>query len=267
MHADFSLPHLWQGEGNGTLLQCSCLENSMDRGAWWAVVHGVARSPTWLSDFTFTFHFHALEKEMATPSSVLAWRIPGTGEPGGLPSLGSHRVGHDWSNLAAAPLTACQTTLKLTTLQWCPIAVEVTLNATPPAAAFQQSPGKLLPFPQSNRVLSCGFCVYSWFYLERLPNYPLPKPIFLIISISSPVSALITGSQLLMMLPSTGHLAMSGDIWSRHTWADSTTGRTWVEAKDATKYPTVPPTSKTRAAKNCVFSRSVVSDIFQPHGL
>ena len=74
----------------------------MDGGAWWAAVHGVAKSRTWLSDFAFTFHFHALEKEMATHSSVLAWRIPGTGEPGGLPSMGSHRVGHDWSDLAAA---------------------------------------------------------------------------------------------------------------------------------------------------------------------
>ena len=73
----------------------------MDRGAWWAAVHGVARIRIWLSDFSFTFPFHALEKEMATHSSVLAWRIPGTGEPGGLSSLGSHRVGHDWSNLAA----------------------------------------------------------------------------------------------------------------------------------------------------------------------
>ena len=68
---------------------------SMDSGAWWAAVHGVAKSRTRLSDFTFTFLFHALEKEMATHSSVLAWRIPGTGEPDGLPSMGSHRVGHD----------------------------------------------------------------------------------------------------------------------------------------------------------------------------
>ena len=67
----------------------------MDGGAWWAVVHGVATSQTQLNDFTFAFHFHALEKEMATHSSVLAWRIPGTGEAGGLPSMGSHRVGHD----------------------------------------------------------------------------------------------------------------------------------------------------------------------------
>ena len=73
----------------------SCLENPMDGGTWWAAVHGVAKSRTRLSDFTFTFRFHALEKAMATHSSVLAWRIPGTGEPGGLPSMGSHRVRHD----------------------------------------------------------------------------------------------------------------------------------------------------------------------------
>ena len=104
--------HLWRqkpvrgwgrlGEGSDTPLQSSCLENPMDGGAWRAAVHGVAKSQTWLSDFPFTFHFHALEKEMATHSSVLAWRIPGAGEPGGLPSLGSRRVGHDWSDFAAA---------------------------------------------------------------------------------------------------------------------------------------------------------------------
>ena len=82
-------------EGNGTQLQHSCLENPMNGGALWAAVHGVAKSRTRLSNFTFTFHFPALEKEMATHSSVLAWRIPGTGEPGGLLSMGSHRVGHD----------------------------------------------------------------------------------------------------------------------------------------------------------------------------
>ena len=83
------------GEGNGNPLQYCCLENPMDGGAWWAIVHGVVKSWTRLSDFAFTFHFNALEKEMATHSSVLAWRIPGTGEPGGLLSMGSHRVGHD----------------------------------------------------------------------------------------------------------------------------------------------------------------------------
>ena len=83
------------GEGNGNPLQCSCLENPRDGGVWWAAISGVAQSRTRLSDFTFTFHFHALEKEMVTHSSVLAWRIPGTGERGGLPPMGSHRVGHD----------------------------------------------------------------------------------------------------------------------------------------------------------------------------
>ena len=127
-------PRAW--EGNGTPLQYSCLENPMDRGAWWDAVHGVTRSRTRLSDFPLFFHFHALEKEMATHSSVLAWRIPGTGEPGrlpsmgsqsrtrlkrlssssssrgtfgegngtpdGLPSMGLHRVRHDWSDLSSS---------------------------------------------------------------------------------------------------------------------------------------------------------------------
>ena len=82
-------------EGNGTPLQYSCLENLMDGGVWGAAVPGVVKSRTRLNNFTFTFHFHALEKEMATHSSVPAWRIPGTEKPGGLPSMGSHRVGHD----------------------------------------------------------------------------------------------------------------------------------------------------------------------------
>ena len=88
--------------GDGTPLQYSCLENPMGGGTWWAVVHGVAKSRTWLSEFTFTFHFHALEKEMAIHSNVLAWRMPGMGKPGGMPSMGLHRVGHDWSDLVAA---------------------------------------------------------------------------------------------------------------------------------------------------------------------
>ena len=90
-------------EGSGNPLHYSCLGNPMDGGAWWATVHGVARSQTRLNDFTFTFHFHALEKGMATCSRILAWRIPGTEEPGGLPSMGLHRVRrHDWHDLAAA---------------------------------------------------------------------------------------------------------------------------------------------------------------------
>ena len=95
------LSRLVIGEGNGTPLQYSCLENPMDGWAWWAAVHGVTKSQTRLSDFTFTSHIHALEKEMATHSSGLAWSIPVMGEPGGLLSMGSHRVGHDWSYSAA----------------------------------------------------------------------------------------------------------------------------------------------------------------------
>ena len=79
----------------------------MDGGAWWAAVHGVAKGRTWLRDFTFTFRFQALEKEMATHSSVLAWRIPGTGEPVGCRLWGPHRVGHYWNDLAAAASTVC----------------------------------------------------------------------------------------------------------------------------------------------------------------
>ena len=113
---------------NGTPVQYSCLENPMDGGAWWAAVHGVAKSRTRLSDFTFTFHFHALKKEMATHSSVLVWRIPGTGEPGGLPSMGSHRVGHDWSDLAAVATRSLWDILYITYLtNFCRISFEIFL--------------------------------------------------------------------------------------------------------------------------------------------
>ena len=105
-HSKYLSTSEWTGEGDGTPLQYSCLENPMDGEAWWAAVHGVAKSRTRLSDFTFTFHFHTMEKAMATHSSILAWRIPGTGEPGGLPSMGSHGVGHNWSDLAAAAAAA-----------------------------------------------------------------------------------------------------------------------------------------------------------------
>ena len=91
----------------GTPLQYSCLENPMGGGAWKAAVHVFAEGGTRLNDFTSTFHFHALEKEMATHSRVLAWRIPGTAEPDELPSMGSHRVGHDWRDLAAAAAAVC----------------------------------------------------------------------------------------------------------------------------------------------------------------
>ena len=92
-HFHFSLSCI--GEGSGSPLQCSCLENPRDGEAWWAAIYGVAQSQTRLSNFTFTFHFHALEKAVVPHSSTLAWRIPGMGKPGRLPSMGSHRVGHD----------------------------------------------------------------------------------------------------------------------------------------------------------------------------
>ena len=136
----------------------------MDRGAWWAAVHGVAKSRTWLSDFTFTFHFHALERAMATHSSVLAWRIPGTGEPGGLQSMGSHRVGHDWSDLAAAGYVSefCNILVIITSdgiqnsaaaksLQSCPTLCDP-IDSTPPAPSLslgfsRQEHWSGLPFP------------------------------------------------------------------------------------------------------------------------
>ena len=99
----------WAREGNGTPLQYSCLENPTDAGAWWAAVHGVAKSWTWLSNFTFTFHFYSLEKEMATHSSVLAWRSPG---------MGSHRDGHNWSDLAAVASWAAHLLLRASFVVW-----------------------------------------------------------------------------------------------------------------------------------------------------
>ena len=133
-------------EGNGTPLQYSCLENPMDGGAWWASVHGVEKSRTRLSDFTFTFHFHALEKEMATHSSVLAWRIPGTGEPGGLPSVGSHRVRHDWSDLAAAAAAAAAA---------CPLSRWCHSTSSSSVAPFSSCPQS---FPASGSFLT------SWLF-------------------------------------------------------------------------------------------------------
>ena len=111
----FMYSRVYIGEGNGTPLQYSCLENPMNGGAWKTAVHGVAEGRTQLSDFTL------LEKETATHSSVLAWRIPGTGEPGGLPSMGSHRVRHDWSTLAAAAAAVCICQSQIPNLSFLPM--------------------------------------------------------------------------------------------------------------------------------------------------
>ena len=103
---DLGLSVLKIREGNGNPLQYSCLENPMDRGAWQVAVHRVAKSRTRLSNFTLTFHFPAMEKEMSTHSNILAWRISGMAEPGGLLSMGLHRVGHDRNDAAAAAAAA-----------------------------------------------------------------------------------------------------------------------------------------------------------------
>ena len=110
------------GEGNGTPLQYSCLENPMGRGAWQAAVHEVSKSQTRLSDFTFTFHFHALEKEMATHSCLLAWRIPGMGEPGGLPSS---LWGHTDSDTTEATQQQQQQQYMYTYTYWCMYKIEL----------------------------------------------------------------------------------------------------------------------------------------------
>ena len=142
------------GEGNGTPLQYSCLENPMDGGAWRAAVQGVAKSRTRLSDFTFTFHFHALEKEMATHSSALAWKIPWKEEPGGLPSLGSHRVGHDWSDLAAAA-TMWNKVKLLSSVQLFAASWTVACQTPPPMGFSRQEHWSGLPFPSPVDVYSC----------------------------------------------------------------------------------------------------------------
>ena len=141
-------------------------------GAWWAAVHGVTKSPTRLSDFTFIFHFHALEKEMATHSSVLAWRIPGMGKPGGLLSMWSHRVGHNWRNLAAAaavvvyicqpqsPNSSCIYFVHLW-LYFCFVSKFI-------CTIFLDS-----TYEQYRMIL-----VFSWYYYLRMRRAQEPTPVF-----------------------------------------------------------------------------------------
>ena len=126
----------------------------MDGGAWWAAIHGVAKGQTRLSDFTLTFHFHALEKEMATHSSVLAWRIPGTGEPRGLPSMGSHGVGHDWSDLA---LVWKKVKVKsLSRVRLCATPWTVAHQASPSMGFSRQEDWSGLPFPSPGELPDPG---------------------------------------------------------------------------------------------------------------
>ena len=205
------------GEGNGTPLQYSCLENPMDGGAWSVAVHGVGKSRTRLSDFTFTFHFPALEKEMATHSSVLAWRIPGTGEPGGLPSLGSHRVGHDWSDLAAAAAARLLTPRcagDIRTAQLLPWALASScINSSPPPVRCPQTPG--IPMAES---------LVAWGHSEPLANIQEA-----ITDVLKTMRAAHSGLQRLFQLGSWEALAAGSD--SHHhvqTSASSgTTGGPW----------------------------------------
>ena len=141
----------------------------MDRGAWWAAVNGVTKSWTRLSDFTFTFHFHALEKEMATHSSVLAWRIPGMGEPGGLPSMGSHRVGHDWSDLTAAAAATADYQFS-SVAQSCPTLWDTMNRSIPGLPVHHQLP----EFTQTH-VHRVGDAIQSSHPLSS-PSPPAPNP-------------------------------------------------------------------------------------------
>ena len=140
----------------------------MDGGAWWAAVHGVVKSWTRLSDFTFTFHFHALEEEMATHSSVLAWRIPGTGEPGGLPSMRSHRVGHYWSDLEAAAAFLCWPNRSYNK-EFFFVSVLVTQLGQGIGNLCHQ--GLFLPCPQ----MPCSLFIFLWLLLP-LTHHHFPPP-------------------------------------------------------------------------------------------
>ena len=147
----------------------------MDGGAWEAAVHGVAKSQTRLSDFTFTFHFPTLEKEMATHSSVLAWRIPGMGEPGGLPSMGSHRVGHDWSDLAAATVLissildvfSCWAESDSLATPWT-IAHQASLSMGFPSQEYWSG----FPYPSPGYLPNPGI-IAGGFFTTELPGKPI----------------------------------------------------------------------------------------------
>ena len=144
----------------------------MDGGAWWAAVHGVAKSRTRLSDFTFTFLFHALEKEVATHSSVLAWRIPGTEKHSGLPSMGSYRVGRDWSDLAAAAEAVQISGTKYICIVVCPSPPSVSRMGRPPKRTLPAASPDAHPHP---RLYQCtcwrGFSLFWELHISGIAQY------------------------------------------------------------------------------------------------
>ena len=160
----------------------------MDWGPWWATVHGVAKSQTRLSVFIFTSHFYALEKEMATHSSVFAWRIPGAGEPGGLPSMGSHRVGHDWSDLAAVAATIIKAFSVTTKISLMLLFIVIPFTGANTLSLLLQfwllSGCRCLRCRLSNAFVDCLFCLRSrLFFVHHLHNTLHHKPPRLLFSL------------------------------------------------------------------------------------
>jgi len=179
----------------------------MDRGAWWAAVHGVTKSWTRLSDFPFTFHFPALEKEMATHSSVLAWRIPGTMKPGGLPSMGSHRVGHDWSDLAAVAVAVADSVLKSRDITL-PTKVHL-VKATVFPVVMYRCESWTIKKPEHQTI--DAFKLWFWRRLLRVP-WTAKR---LNQSILKEIDYSLEGLMLKLKLQYLGHLMGRSDNWKR----------------------------------------------------
>ena len=180
-------------EGNGTPLQYSCLENPTDEGDFLAAVHEVAKNRTRLSNFTLTFHFHSLEKEMATHSSILAWRIPGMGQPGGLPSMGLHRVGHDWSNLAVAVAAVSLYKFRVYMIIWLLHTLQFSHHQNSSFHSSQYSwpsypfctPPSTLPFLSGNHQCVLCICVFKFFVCFLISHISMKSQFFVFLQVIS----------------------------------------------------------------------------------